>query len=177
MTPPYDAFATSYKPVLHAMAGALSLSLAAGARNCELALKAVNDSLAEATELEKEIDAAHDIPSLLELQSKLARSWFERAAQNWSMLCEAAGENQLELLRGGQAQIARIGADIRAATVKGASPDGSMAGTWGSFMEAASNACALTAKATEEMTRMALAQTASLEAMAKRSSKAAARPH
>ena len=101
MTPPHDAFATSYKPVLHAMAGALSLTLAAGARHCEIALKAVNDSLADAAELEKEIDAAGDIPSLLEVQSKLARSWFERAAKNWTLLCEAAGENQLEMLRRG----------------------------------------------------------------------------
>ena len=177
MIPPHDAFAISYKPVLHAMAGALTLSLAAAARNCELAMKAVNDSLAEAAELEKEIDAANDIPSLLEVQSKLARSWFDRATKNWGQLCEAAGENQHEVLRRGQAQIARIGEDIRAATVKGASPDGSMAGTWGSFMEAASSACALTAKATEEMTRMALAQTASLEALGKRSAKATARPH
>ncbi len=176
MTAAHDAFATSCKPVLHAMAGALSLSLAAAARNCEMALKAVNDSLSEAAEIEKEIDAAQDLPSLLEVQAKLGRSWFERAAKNWSLLCEAAGESQLEVLRRGQAQIARIGDDIRAATLKGSSQE-SVAGTWGSFMEAASSACALTAKATEEMTRMALAQSASLEALSKRSSKAATRSH
>ena len=158
MTTPNDAFAAAYKPVLRAMADAMTLSLAAAARTCELSLKAVNDSLSEADEITKGIDTAKDIPSLLEIQARLGRSCFERASRNWSGVCMAVAENQMEMLHRGQAQIARIGDDIRAATMNGFSQQASPAGTWQSFMEAASNAYALTAKATEEMTRMASAQ-------------------
>ena len=177
MTSPHDAFTVAYKPALHAMAGALNLYLSAAARNCEMALKTVNDSVAEAAEIEKEIEACKDMSGLLEIQAKLGRSWFDRMSKNWSTLCESAGEIQLDALRRGQAQIARIGDDIRTATLKGPSQEASVAGAWGSFMEAASSACALTAKATEEMTKMALAQGANLEAFTKRASKPAARAH
>jgi hypothetical protein len=176
MTSPQDVFTAAYKPVVHAISGALSMSLTIAGRNCEIASKAINDSLSEAARMGNEIDAAQDITTLFEIQARLARAWFESASRNWYLLCEAAGENQLEMLRRGQAEVARIGDDIRAAALKGVPAESSIAGAWGPFMQAASSACAIGVRATEELTRMAVAQGAAMEASSKRAGKAAARP-
>ncbi len=158
-----DPFTAAYKAVLRAMADSMVMYGVCAARSCEVYLRMFNDSSSDADGIAKDIEGAKDASTLFEVQWRLGRNSFETASKNWSSAWAACCESQLEMLRRGQAQMARLGEDFRSLNLTESPGDVPGVPTWRSFLETASNAYAVATKTAEEMTGMALAQSAKQE--------------
>ncbi len=151
----HDPLLEACRPPLQVWADLMHLSLANAARYQAQQLKLVNEALADTAAAMKEIDAAQDFPSLLAVQSRLSRVYLERAASGWKEIWEAAGQDQLEAFRQMQSRVAQAGERFREAAAGAPGEAAPAVAALRSMMEAARETYARSAKAVEEMTRVA----------------------
>jgi phasin protein len=151
----HDPLLEACKPSLQVWADLLHLTLANAARFHAQRLKLANEALADTAAAMKDIDAAQDFPSLLAVQSRLTRVYLERTMSGWQDLWEAAGQDQLEAFRQVQVRVAQAGERFREAAAGAPGEAAPAVAALRSMLDAARETYARSAKAVEEMSRVA----------------------
>ena len=164
MTNPQEQFLDFYRTGLKATLEMMRVSLEGAERLRSQQLAAVNGALAANTKLAAEISSANSVEQLMALQTKLAGVQAETVMGYWSSLGQAAVENQAEMGKRLQTQVAQIGDTFRDSLK--AVPGGSqpVLQAFQSLVDATSSAYAVTARATEEAAKLAAAQIATANA-------------
>ena len=127
-------------------------------------LAAIKEALAAHVSAVAEIKDAKGIDELVAIQAKLAGTQYQTVIGYWSSVGEAAREQQLDITRRVQAQIAQIRDNVQQAL--GAAPAGfePFVQALRSLVDTTSAAYALTARATEEAAKLAAEQVATANA-------------
>ena len=164
MTNPQDQFFDFYRAGLKATGDMIRASLEGAERLRKQQLAAIEEALASHARVVVEIDDAKGFEELVAVQGKLASAQYQAAIGYWNGIYQAAGESQAEVTRRVQAQAEQIRENFQ--KTLGAAPGGSvpMMQALQSMVDAASSAYALTARATEEATKLAAAQVATANA-------------
>ena len=164
MTNPQDQFVDFYRTGLRAAGDMMKASLESAERLRAQQLAAINEALAAHAKATAEINEAKGFEDLVAVQGKLASAQYQSVIGYWSLLGQAAGEQQAEITKRVQAQVEQMRDTFTRGL--GALPSGSdpMTRAMQSLVEATSSAYALTARSTEEAAKLAAAQVATANA-------------
>ena len=164
MTNPQDQFFDFYRAGLKASGNMIRASLEGAERLRKQQLAAISEALASHARTVAEIDGAKGFDELVAAQGKLASAQYETVIGYWSSIYQAAGESQADVTRHVQAQAEQIRESFQKTLV--ANPGGSapIIAALQPLIDAASSAYALTARATEEATKLAAVQLAAANA-------------
>lgn len=164
MTNPQDQFFDFYRAGLRATGDMIKASLEGAERLRRQQLVAIEEALASHAQAVAEIDAAKGFEGLVAVQGRLASTQYQTVIGYWNDLYQAAGESQAEITKRVQAQAEQIRDSFQKTLA--AIPGGSvpMMAALQPLVDAASSAYALTARATEEATKLAAAQIATANA-------------
>lgn len=164
MSTPQDQCLDFYRASLKATVDMMRASLEGAERLRSQQLAAVNGALAANTKLAAEISGANSFEQLMALQTKLVAVQAEAVMGYWSSLGQAAVENQAEMSKRVQTQVAQIGDTFRDSLKAVPGGNQPMLQALQSLVDATSSAYAMTARATEEAAKLAAAQIATANA-------------
>ena len=164
MTNPQDQFFDFYRAGLKVAGDLIGVSLEGAERLREQQLAAINEALASHARAVAEIDDAKSFEELVAVQGKLASAQYQTVIGYWNGVYQVAGESQAEVTRRVQAQAEQIRENFQ--KTLGAATGGSVPimAALQPLVDVASSAYALTARATEEATKLAAAQLATANA-------------
>jgi hypothetical protein len=139
MNQPQAEFLDLYRSGLKNAVDLMKSSLASAERLQNQQMSAIRSALDQHVQSVNQLSEAKSVDDLMALQQKMAGAQLERVMSYWSIMCQAAGENQMAAVSQVQQQMAQ-------------------ARDW--FNET----YAMTARATEEAAKLAVAQVASANA-------------
>ena len=164
MTTAQDQFVDFFRAGLKVTVEMMRASLEGAERLRSQQLAAVASALAANAKLAAEISGANSVEQLMALQTKLAGVQAEAVMGYWNSLGQAAVENQTEMSKRVQAQVAQIGDSFRDSLKAAPGANQPVLQAFQSLVDATSSAYAVTARATEEAARLAAAQIATANA-------------
>lgn len=164
MTNPQDQVLDFYRASLKATGDIITASLKAAERLRTQQLAAISAALGSHERAVAEIDAAKGFEELVAVQGKLASAQYQSVVDYWNGICQSAGQGQAEVTRQVQAQAAQIRENFQKALGAGSGGSNPMMAALQPLVDAASSAYAMTARATEEATKLAAAQLATANA-------------
>jgi phasin family protein len=147
-----------YRSGLEAFIDLARTSVQGAERLREHQLKCLHEAFSEAGETGRQVDSAKTLEQLLELQSKLAPTQFEKAMRYWSGLYATGARNQVEIMQQMQNKVADFTEACRATL--DAAPQGTepVVAPLKSAVTAMCSAYTLTARAGEEAAKLAVSQ-------------------
>jgi hypothetical protein len=173
MTQIRDPLFDFYRASLKATGDATRVSLESTVRLRTRQLRCIDEALAAHARLIAEVEAATSLDELVAVSGKLAGAQYQTLIGYWGAIYEAIGENQVELARLVQSQVAQIHYDLQGTLGTAPGAPAPVLAALQPLMEVASSAYALTARATAEATQLATTRLASANAAAKEPAKQA----
>lgn len=164
MTNPQEQFLDLYRAGLKATGDMMKVSLQGAERLRTQQLAAINEALSAHAQAIAEINSAKGIDELVAVQAKLAGTQYQTVISYWTCLGQAATEQQVEITKQVQVQVAQIRDNFQQALNAVPSGPDPITRALQSLVDATSSAYALTARATEEAAKLAAAQVATANA-------------